>query len=47
MLFGVPPHDPSTYALVIVTIGSICLFACWLPALQASRVHAAAILRDA
>jgi len=47
LLFGVPPHDPATYALVIVTIGVICLFACWLPALRASRVNAARISREA
>ena len=46
LLFGVPPHDPATYALVIVTICVSCLLACWLPALQASRVDAARISRE-
>jgi putative ABC transport system permease protein len=47
LLFGVAPHDPATYAFVVLTIAAICLAACWLPARQASRVNPATILRDA
>jgi putative ABC transport system permease protein len=47
LLFGVPPHDPATYVIVTLTIGVICLVACWLPARQASRVNPIIVLRDA
>jgi putative ABC transport system permease protein len=47
LLFGVPPHDPSTYTIVTLTIAAICLIACWVPARQASRVNPVTVLRDA
>jgi putative ABC transport system permease protein len=47
LLFGVPAHDPITFLLVTLTIGGVCLLACWLPAVQASRVNPITVLRDA
>lgn len=47
LLFGVPAHDPITFLLVTLTISGVCLLACWLPAVQASRVNPITVLRDA
>jgi putative ABC transport system permease protein len=37
LLFGVPPHDPVTFAAAPVLLLSIALLAAWLPARRAAR----------
>lgn len=45
LLYGVPPHDPITLALVAAGVAAIGLAACWLPALRASRIQPNEALR--
>lgn len=45
LLYGVPPHDPLTLALVAAGVAGIGLAACWLPALRASRIQPNEALR--
>ena len=45
LLYGVTPTDAFTFASVTALLVSIALFACWLPALRASRVDALQALR--
>jgi putative ABC transport system permease protein len=46
LLFGVTPHDPVTFGLVVVTMVVIGLAACWLPASRAARIDPAITLRS-
>ncbi len=46
LLFGVPPHDPITFAGVAALMAAIGVGACWIPALRASRVDPAIALRS-
>jgi predicted permease len=45
LLYGVTPTDAFTFAGVTAILVSIALFACWLPALRASRVDPLEALR--
>jgi putative ABC transport system permease protein len=45
LLFGVQPHDPATYGIVLLVILMIGPLACWVPAARASRVDAVIALR--
>jgi ABC-type antimicrobial peptide transport system permease subunit len=45
LLYGVEPHDLSTYAAVVLTIATVGLLACWVPGRRASRVDAVIALR--
>ncbi|HLK05758.1 MAG TPA: ABC transporter permease [Candidatus Acidoferrum sp.] len=45
LLFGVKPADPSTFAVVVLTLAAISLFACYVPGRRASRVDPAIALR--
>jgi ABC-type antimicrobial peptide transport system permease subunit len=45
LLYGVTPTDAFTFASVTALLISIALFACWLPALRASRVDPLQALR--
>jgi putative ABC transport system permease protein len=47
LLFGVAPHDPSTFIGVAVMMATIGLIACWIPALGAARVDPAITMRSA
>ncbi|HEX6060031.1 MAG TPA: ABC transporter permease [Gemmatimonadaceae bacterium] len=47
LLFGVEPHDPTTYAAVAVGMAAIGLVACWVPALRAARIDPALAMRSA
>ncbi|MFN2447764.1 MAG: hypothetical protein ABR606_19535 [Vicinamibacterales bacterium] len=44
-LFEVQPTDPLTIAAVAIVLGSVALFAGWLPASRASRVDPVDALR--
>jgi predicted permease len=45
LLFGTSPHDPVTYAGVVVTLGIVALAACLLPTLRALRIDPVEALR--
>jgi len=46
LLFGVAPRDPITFIGVALTMATIGIGACWIPALRASRVDPALTLRS-
>jgi ABC-type antimicrobial peptide transport system permease subunit len=46
LLFGVSPTDPSTLAAVMAAVLAVALLACLVPALRATRVDAATVLRE-
>ena len=46
LLFGVSPTDWTTFLLVIVTLCSIALLACYVPARRAMRIDPMIALRD-
>ena len=45
LLFGVTPNDPMTYIAVGVTMATIGVIACWIPALRAARIDPAIAMR--
>jgi predicted permease len=45
LLFGVPPHDPTTFIGVAVMMTAIGIGACWVPALRAARIDPAITMR--
>jgi putative ABC transport system permease protein len=46
MLFGVSATDLSTFLLVAVTLSSIAIFACYVPARRAMKIDPLEALRD-
>jgi ABC-type antimicrobial peptide transport system permease subunit len=38
LLYGIPPHDPATFAAVVALLLGAALLACFIPARRASRV---------
>ncbi len=45
LLFGVAPHDPTTFAAVAVMMAAIGVVACWIPAVRAARIDPAIAMR--
>jgi len=45
LLFGVPPHDPITLAIVAVVMAMVGVGACWVPAFRAARIDPGIALR--
>ena len=45
LLFGVGPHDPTTFIGVAVMMAAIGIVACWIPALRAARIDPAITMR--
>jgi ABC-type antimicrobial peptide transport system permease subunit len=45
LLFGVAPHDPTTFAGVAVMMATIGIVACWIPALRAARIDPVITMR--
>jgi hypothetical protein len=46
LLFGVAPHDPTTFVGVAVMMAAIGIVACWIPALRAARINPAITMRS-
>jgi ABC-type antimicrobial peptide transport system permease subunit len=46
LLYGLESRDPLTLAASAVVLGAIGAFAGWLPAIRASRIDPARVLRD-
>lgn len=45
LLYEARPTDPLTYGVVTLVLLLVALFACWLPARRASRIHPMVVLR--
>jgi putative ABC transport system permease protein len=46
LLYGLEPRDPATVVGAAATLAAVGALASWLPAMRASRVDPADILRD-
>ena len=46
MLFGLKPTDPSTYAMVLLSIAGIAILAAAAPAWRAARIDPMVALRE-
>jgi putative ABC transport system permease protein len=46
LLYGVSAADPLTYAAIVLAVAGIALLASYVPALRASRLHPAKVLRS-
>jgi predicted permease len=45
LLYQVPPRDPATYVVVVLTLGTVALLASFLPAMRATKVDPMVALR--
>jgi putative ABC transport system permease protein len=45
LLFGVAPHDATTFVAVAVMMAVIGVVACWVPALRAARIDPVITMR--
>jgi putative ABC transport system permease protein len=46
LLYGVSTADPLTYGAIVLAVGALALLASFVPALRASRLHPARVLRS-
>jgi putative ABC transport system permease protein len=46
MLFVIGPRDALTFVLVPTLLSVVALIACWIPAVRATRIDLAVVLRD-
>jgi len=46
LLFGVAPHDPTTFTGTALLMAAIGIVACWIPALRAARVDPVITIRS-
>jgi putative ABC transport system permease protein len=46
LLFGIAPHDPTTFVAVAATMTVIGIVACWIPAYRASQIDPAITMRS-
>ena len=46
LLYGIEPHDSTTMASSVLTLAVVGMLAAWLPALRASRLDPADVLRE-
>ncbi len=46
LLFGVAPHDPTTFIGVVLMVAAIGIVACWIPARRAARIDPAITMRS-
>ena len=46
LLFGVAPHDPTTFVGVVVMMAAVGVAACWIPAARAARIDPAIAMRS-
>jgi predicted permease len=46
MLFVIGPRDALTFILVPTILAAVALIACWVPAVRATRIDPAVVLRD-
>jgi ABC-type lipoprotein release transport system permease subunit len=46
MLFVIGPRDALTFVLVPTLLSVVALIACWIPAVRATRIDPAVVLRD-
>ncbi|HEY2378204.1 MAG TPA: ABC transporter permease [Gemmatimonadaceae bacterium] len=46
LLFGVAPHDPTTFVGVALGMAAVGIGACWIPALRAARIDPAITMRS-
>jgi len=45
LIVGIKPSDPLTFAVVVLLLTAIALFACWVPARRATRIDPLVALR--
>jgi predicted permease len=45
LVIGIKPSDPLTFAVVVLLLTAIALFACWIPARRATRIDPLVALR--
>jgi putative ABC transport system permease protein len=46
LLFGIPPHDPATFAVMATVLAGVGVLAAYVPARRAARVDPLSALRD-
>ena len=46
LLYGLQPRDPITLTLAALVLGAIGALAGWIPAMRASRIDPARVLRE-